>query len=81
MILFIIESIFSCESAIANPMPLLPETMAVLIPITLPERSSSGPPLFPGLIAASVWISPERLSPFASMLLFFPLTIPRETEF
>ena len=31
-------------------------TMSVLMPITLPSRESSGPPLLPGLIAASVWM-------------------------
>ena len=30
--------------------------MNVLIPTTLPSVSTSGPPLFPGLIGASVWI-------------------------
>ena len=30
--------------------------MAVLIPITSPSRFTNGPPLLPGLIAASVWI-------------------------
>jgi hypothetical protein len=30
--------------------------MAVLMPISRPLESSSGPPEFPGLIAASVWI-------------------------
>jgi hypothetical protein len=33
------------------------EYIAVLIPIKFPELSSSGPPLFPGLIAASVCIT------------------------
>jgi len=42
----------------ANPMPSLPpdcEKIRVLIPITRPSRSSSGPPLLPGLMLASVW--------------------------
>ncbi|SLA66416.1 Uncharacterised protein [Mycobacteroides abscessus subsp. abscessus] len=30
--------------------------MAVLMPISRPAESSSGPPELPGLIAASVWI-------------------------
>ena len=36
--------------------PLL-EKMAVLMPITQPLVSSSGPPLLPGLMAASVWMA------------------------
>ena len=31
--------------------------MAALMPTTWPLRSTSGPPLLPGLIAASVWIA------------------------
>ena len=31
------------------------EAMAVLTPITSPSRFTSGPPLEPGLMAASVW--------------------------
>jgi len=42
------------ESGIANPRPFAHAAMAVLIPITLPSRLTSGHPLFPGLIAASV---------------------------
>src|SRR5438874_1313078 len=41
----------------ANPIPCDPpvrEMIAVLIPITSPLRLINGPPLFPGLIAASV---------------------------
>src|SRR6266511_5169896 len=45
---------------IAKPRPMLPASaltlaMAVEIPTTLPEVSTSGPPELPGLIAASVW--------------------------
>ena len=39
----------------AKPMPLAFAAIAVLIPMTLPPASSSGPPLLPGLIAVSVW--------------------------
>jgi hypothetical protein len=42
---------------IANPTPeFAPEGLyiAVFIPITAPEESNNGPPLLPGLIAASV---------------------------
>ena len=44
---------------IAKPTPSLPpDSLSIwaLTPITLPSRSSSGPPEFPWLIAASVWI-------------------------
>ncbi len=50
----------------AKPRPMLPpvvppvpgtRAMAELTPMTLPLRSSSGPPELPGLIAASVWIA------------------------
>ncbi len=40
-----------------NPIPSLPpdwENISVLIPMTFPFVSTSGPPLFPGLIGASV---------------------------
>ena len=43
----------------ANPRPSEPgaRMTAVLIPITRPRESSRGPPEFPGLMAASVWMS------------------------
>ncbi len=41
---------------IAKPMPWLWPATAVLMPMTLPLGSSSGPPLLPGLIAVSVWM-------------------------
>ncbi len=44
---------------IAKPTPALERVevaIAALIPITLPSRSTSGPPELPGLIAASVWM-------------------------
>ena len=44
----------------AKPMPWAEEEPALMIPITAPELSTSGPPLLPGLIAASVWMSPVR---------------------
>ena len=46
---------------IAKPMPVESRAIAVLMPITAPAASSSGPPLLPGLIAASVWIRLWRL--------------------
>src|SRR5206468_936004 len=54
----------------AKPMFWAPLSVAtaVLMPITWPDRLTSGPPELPGLMAASVWIMPvwgpiERLSP------------------
>ena len=51
---------------IAKPTPMLPLSppalwpavaIEALMPTTLPFRSTSAPPLLPGLIAASVWIA------------------------
>ena len=47
---------------IANPRPSAWVDTAVLTPMTAPDASSNGPPLLPGLIAASVWSSPLRVS-------------------
>ena len=52
----------------AKPTPTLPplplgSAIAVLIPISLPLLSSSTPPEFPGLIAASVWMMPRSVVP------------------
>ena len=47
--------------------------MAVFMPITSPCKFTSGPPLLPGLIAASVWNTPSscseepRLSPATTL--------------
>lgn len=46
-------TIFS-ESGMAKPMPFAPWVTAVLMPTTRPERSTSGPPELPGLMAVSV---------------------------
>ncbi len=40
----------------AKPMPSARASTAVLMPMSTPSISSSGPPLLPGLMAASVWI-------------------------
>ena len=42
---------------IAKQIPCAEWMMAVLMPITRPWLSSSGPPLLPGFRAASVWIT------------------------
>ncbi len=45
-------------AGVAKPMPIEPpegERIAVLMPITSPSMSNSGPPELPLLMAASVW--------------------------
>src|SRR6266852_4555354 len=47
-----------------SPWTLAPSSsriLDVLIPMTSPRKLSSGPPEFPGLIAASVWIKSTHL--------------------
>ena len=49
----------------ASPMPMKTSSAvglirAVTMPTTWPSRLRSGPPEFPGLTAASIWISPCR---------------------
>ena len=41
--------------------------------------SMSGPPLLPGLIAASVWRKPWKLTPGAWSVLFLAETMPAVT--
>jgi len=48
--------------------PCASSMMAVLIPITAPLILTSGPPEFPGLIAASVWIRSWRAAPPGSSI-------------
>lgn len=43
--------------------------MAVFMPIKFPELSSSGPPLLPGFMAASVWITSCIGRPVAAELI------------
>lgn len=45
------------------------EYIAVFMPIRLPALSRSGPPLLPGLIAASVWITSWIGRPVAAELI------------
>src|SRR6266566_180146 len=47
---------------IAKPRPSALEAVAVLTPMTSPDALRRGPPLLPGLIAASVWIRPLRVT-------------------
>ena len=44
------------STGIAKPIFCASPRMAVLIPINSPRMFSSGPPLLPGLMLASVWI-------------------------
>jgi hypothetical protein len=57
------------------PCPICGETMAVLIPTTSPFMLKSGPPEFPGLMAASVWMKSSK-GPFCSERSFAE-TIPK----
>ena len=51
--------------------------MAVLTPMTLPLLSSRGPPEFPGLMAASVWMPPAMTPPvWLEMTRLRPDTAP-----
>jgi hypothetical protein len=45
---------FAKLMGMANPMPWAKGIIAVLMATILPSKSTSGPPLLPGLIAASV---------------------------
>ena len=64
----------------AKPMPefcaALPMIM-VLMPITSPRESSSGPPELPGLMAASVWMASSMKAPSGERTERMELTIPR----
>ena len=65
---FFISSMIGSTSSIgiAKPRPMEPDSpptlvppvrIAALMPTRWPVMSTSGPPLLPGLIAASVWIA------------------------
>ncbi len=47
----------------AGALPVLAEATAVSMPTTCPAESTRGPPEFPELMAASVWIMLCRVSP------------------
>ena len=65
---------------IAKPMPWLSPATAVLIPITRPDGSRSGPPLLPGLMAVSVWMRFVSVPPSTSMVRPTAEMIPLVTE-
>mmetsp|Transcript_28635 Transcript_28635/g.72866 ORF Transcript_28635/g.72866 Transcript_28635/m.72866 type:complete len:298 (-) Transcript_28635:467-1360(-) len=68
------------SAGMANPTPTLVPVlvkMAVLMPTSAPELSSSGPPLLPGLMAASVWMPPGMDDPTSDLISrLSPLTTP-----
>jgi len=50
-------------------------------PTTSPSSVTSGPPLLPGLTAASVWMASAMENPFAAgSVRSTPLTMPAETD-
>jgi hypothetical protein len=65
-------------AGMAKPMPTFPPagaTIAVLIPTRSPRRLTNAPPLFPGLIEASVWMKssyPSMPSPVRPSALTIP---------
>src|SRR5919202_1822871 len=64
------------------PVSELERTTAVLMPMTLPLRSTSGPPLLPWLIAASVCRMPVSVGPLGSWRVRpTALMMPSVTEF
>mmetsp|Transcript_10629 Transcript_10629/g.21040 ORF Transcript_10629/g.21040 Transcript_10629/m.21040 type:complete len:286 (-) Transcript_10629:585-1442(-) len=71
----------SMGMAKATPALVPAPSEAVLMPISLPSLSMSGPPELPGLIAASVWITPLILRPVgATICRFLPLITPVERD-
>ena len=69
---------------IAKPRPIEPPESPVtllllavrieeLMPTTRPDRSTSGPPELPGLMAASVWIAGYVVLRLAALLLLLAL--------
>ena len=59
----LVATCLAVSMGMAKPIPIDPpfeplERIWLVIPITWPWASSSGPPELPWLIAASVWIAP-----------------------
>ena len=62
------------------PVELVPDSIWLVMPITLPLAFSSGPPLLPWLMAASVWIAPEIGRPLGDVMVrLSALTMPDVT--
>jgi hypothetical protein len=64
---------------IEKPIPVESRAIAVLTPMTAPVASRRGPPLLPGLMAASVWIRLRMVPP--SVVIWRPVaeTMPLVT--
>ncbi len=79
-------TLFIVFEGTANPTPAnwpVVEKIAELIPTTCPLRSRSGPPEFPGLIGASVWITSgieKEPDSCAGISLPSPLIMPELIE-
>src|SRR6185437_3353847 len=79
------SALVTVSLGIANPMfcagsLVLPVATAVLMPTTCPLLSTSGPPLLPGLIAASVCSRPERFSSESDSERFLAEMMPSVTD-
>src|ERR1035437_8359894 len=65
----------------AKPMPALwlepPVAIKLLMPITSPCEFNNGPPEFPGLIAASVWMASSMYEPSGLRIGRNELMMPR----
>src|SRR6187397_3156458 len=70
---------FAMLIGIEKPMPVESLAIAVLMPITDDDASRSGPPLLPGLIAASVWMRFRRLEPLVVISRPLAETMPLVT--
>src|SRR4029079_11760308 len=64
---------------IEKPMPVEFWAIAVLMPTTDEDASSSGPPLLPGVIAASVWMRLRRFEASGVIVRAFAETMPLVT--
>ncbi len=69
----------AASMAIEKPRFWASATIAVFMPTTWPAAFTSGPPELPGLMAASVWMRPWRLTPCAVRSRSLAETMPRVT--
>ena len=66
---------FTASIGNANPTPAnapLGDAIAVFTPMSEPLLSSNGPPELPGLMAASVWMTPAMGRPVAALAISRP---------
>ena len=72
---------FAVLIGMAKPMPALwfepPVAIRLLMPMTSPREFSSGPPEFPGLMAASVWMASSISAPSGVRMGRTELMMPR----